>query len=52
MIDFIVGAAIVLSGVYVYAWARNPALRDRVERPKHVFLQQVQDFDRNSRRPE
>jgi hypothetical protein len=44
LIDVIVGSAILLSGVYLYFWMRSPALRERIERPKHVFLRQAQDL--------
>lgn len=48
MIDVIVGSAIALFGVYLYAWARSAALRERIEQPKHTFLQQVQAHDRGT----
>jgi hypothetical protein len=48
LIDVIVGSAILLSGVYLYFWARSPALRERIERPKHVFLQQARDLPDDS----
>ncbi len=44
LIDVIVGSAILLCGVYLYCWASSAALRDRIEKPKHVFLQQVNDL--------
>jgi hypothetical protein len=44
LIDVIVGSAILLSGVYLYCWASSAALRERIEKPKHVFLQQVNDL--------
>ena len=49
MIDLIVGSALLLSGVYLFFWIRSAALRDRIEKPKHAFLKQVQDFDRGTR---
>jgi hypothetical protein len=45
MIELIVGSAILLAGLYLFWWWRSPALRERIERPKHVFLRQVQEFD-------
>lgn len=47
MIDVIVGSAVVLFGGYLFAWARSARLRERIEKPKHEFLQQAQAFDRN-----
>jgi hypothetical protein len=47
MIDIIVGSAIVLFGGYLYAWVRSVRLRERIEQPKHVFLQQARNFDRD-----
>ncbi len=43
LIDVIVGSAIVLFGAYLYWWASSAELRERIERPKHVFLQQVDE---------
>jgi hypothetical protein len=51
MINVIVGSAIMLFGAYLYAWARSAALRERIEQPKHAFLQQAQEFDRSSGDP-
>jgi hypothetical protein len=45
LIDVIVGSAALLFGVYLYCWFRSAALRERIERPKHEFLQQVQECD-------
>lgn len=45
LIDLIVGSALLLFGVYLIAWLRDPALRQRIESPKHVFLAQVQAHD-------
>ena len=52
MINFIVGSAIVVSGVYLFAWARSAALRDSIEKPKHVFLQSARDFDHHTEQHE
>jgi len=41
LIDLIVGSALLLCGVFLYCWASSATLRERIERPKHVFLQQV-----------
>jgi hypothetical protein len=48
MIDVIVGTSIMLFGAYLYFWARSAALREQIEQPKHVFLQQVQEHDRGA----
>jgi hypothetical protein len=45
MIELIVGSAILLAGLYLLWWWRSPGLRERIERPKHDFLQQARDFD-------
>lgn len=51
-IDLIVGSAIMLFGLFFYFWARSSTLRERMERPKHVFLAQAQAYDENhSRQP-
>jgi hypothetical protein len=51
LIDAIVGSAMLLAGIYLYFWARSPALRERIERPKHVFLQQARKYDNSSEQP-
>jgi hypothetical protein len=51
MIDVIVGSAVILFGGYLFVWARSARMRERIEKPKHVFLQQAQDFDRNPGEP-
>jgi len=48
LINLIVGSAMLLFGLYGFFWLRNPVLRARIERPKHVFLEQAQAFDDNS----
>jgi hypothetical protein len=45
VIELIVGSAILLAGLYLYWWWRSPQWRARIERPKHVFLQQSREFD-------
>jgi len=44
-IDLIVGSAVLLGGLQLLFWLRSPALRERMERPKHVFLEQAQAYD-------
>jgi len=46
-IDLIVGSAVLLGGLQLLLWLRSPALRERMERPKHVFLEQAQAYDEN-----
>lgn len=48
LIDLIVGSALLLYGLYFFFWVRSPALRARIERPKHVFLEQAQAHDADS----
>lgn len=45
LIEVIVGSAILLTGIWLYLWARSPALRDRIEQPKHDFVNRVRQFD-------
>jgi hypothetical protein len=44
LIDAIVGSAILLSGVYLCFWVSSAALREHIERPKHEFLRQTQEY--------
>lgn len=46
LIDLIVGSALLLFGLFLWFWLRSPALRERIEQPKHVFLQQALQQDR------
>jgi hypothetical protein len=45
MIELIVGSATVLAGLYLYWWWRSPRLREHIEQPKHLFVQQAREFD-------
>jgi hypothetical protein len=51
LIDLIVGSAVLLFGLFLYFWLRSPALRERIEQPKHVFLAQAQHHDRDTHPP-
>jgi hypothetical protein len=51
LIDLIVGSAVLLFGVYLYCWLRSASLRDRIEQPKHAFMQQAQEFDGHNGEP-
>ena len=42
---FIVTASVVLVVGFGAMWILNPALRSRVEAPKHLFADQVQQYD-------
>ncbi len=45
--DVIVGLTVLFAaGWLLAAWLR-PALRRRIEQPKYVFAQQIQQFDEN-----
>ena len=50
MIELIVGSALLLGGVYLVWWWRSPRLGERIERPKHEFLQQAREYDREAGR--
>jgi hypothetical protein len=52
VIELIVGSAMLLAGLYLVWWWLSPRMRDRIERPKHAFLQQAREFDGEAgRRP-
>lgn len=51
MIEVIVGSAILLAGVYLFWWWRSPRLRERIERPKYIFLRQAREFDEAGQDP-
>ncbi|MFN7916893.1 MAG: hypothetical protein U0Q55_16230 [Vicinamibacterales bacterium] len=44
--NLIVGASLVLTGLFALAWLRSPALRDRIEEPKHQFQDRLQAHER------
>lgn len=46
LIDLIVASALLLSGLYLWAWYRSPALRDRIEAPKYHFLARLDAQER------
>ncbi|MBP7776685.1 MAG: hypothetical protein KA371_06115 [Acidobacteria bacterium] len=47
--DLIVWASVVFTTIFVAAWAASPALRARIERPKHRFLEAVRGYDGGAR---
>lgn len=48
--DFIVFLALAFAAAAVIAWSLSPGLRARMERPKHRFLKDVQNFEERSRK--
>ena len=42
----IVVASLALVGVFTLAWLLKPNLRNQIETPKHLFQDQVQQYDR------
>jgi hypothetical protein len=45
----IVWASVTFAVVFVAAWAVSPALRARIERPKHHFLESARQYDAAAR---
>lgn len=45
LIDLVVVSALVLFGSFLCFWLASPALRARIEHPKHVFLHQARTHD-------
>lgn len=48
--NVIVGASLVLTGAFVLAWLLSPALRARIEQPKHQFQDALQRYESARRR--
>jgi hypothetical protein len=44
--DLLVYAVLALTAVFVLAWALSPRLRARIEAPKHLFVKDIQRYDR------
>jgi hypothetical protein len=44
--DLLVYGVLALTGVFVVAWAVSPQLRARIEAPKHLFVEDIQRYDR------
>ena len=42
---FIVVASLVLAAVFIAAWILKPEFRRRIEAPKHLFAEQVRQYD-------
>ena len=47
----IVVSSIVLAVLFTVAWIARPGLRRRIEAPKHLFVQQVRQYDQQHREP-
>lgn len=46
LIDLVVVSALFLFGSFLVVWLASPALRARIEQPKHVFLDQARAHDK------
>ena len=46
---FIVISAIILGLAFGIAYLVKPGFRQRVERPKHLFAEQLREYDESSR---
>lgn len=44
--DIIVYLSVGLAVVFVIAWAMRPDLREWIERPKHLFMENVRRYDK------
>ncbi len=43
----IVVASLVLAAAFTLAWLLKPALRERIEAPKHLFQDRVREYDQD-----
>lgn len=48
--DVLVYVVLALTGGFVVAWAVSPALRARIEAPKHRFIEQIRRDERYDNR--
>jgi hypothetical protein len=44
--DLIVYLSLGMTVVFAVAWAMRPDLREWIERPKHLFLENVRRYDK------
>jgi hypothetical protein len=44
--NFVVGAVVALAAAFVLAWLARKDFRDRIEQPKHNFLDRLERYDR------
>ena len=49
LIDIILILSVVLAAGFAVAWIVSPAFRRRIERPKHLFADQVRQYDEQYR---
>lgn len=49
MTNLIVLASLGLAAAFVVAWLVRPAFRERIERPKHRFQDDLRQHDRDCR---
>jgi hypothetical protein len=47
--DIIVVTSLVLAAAFSLAWLVQRDFRERIERPKHRFLERLERYDRNCR---
>jgi hypothetical protein len=50
LMDVVVFVALGFSAAFTGAWARSPALREWIERPKYRFQENLRNFDKEARR--
>lgn len=46
IIDIIIVMSIALAAAFVVAWVLRPALRSRIEAPKHTFQAELRAYNR------
>ena len=47
--EFIVISSMILAIAFAIAWITKPDLRQRIERPKHLFAAQLKRYDQQYR---
>ncbi len=45
--DIIVVTSLFLAVAFALAWLARPDLRERIEHPKHRFLERLEQYDRD-----
>lgn len=43
--------SVLLAAAFALAWIISPAIRRRIERPKHLFAEQVRQYDEHNDEP-
>lgn len=46
--EFIVISSLILAIAFAIAWITKPGLRRRIERPKHLFAEQLKRYDQEN----